>query len=65
MKAVYEQFIADLYHCSGCWGEKVTEQEMKCNLEQWQREGIDDCPPVESYRLCAAYWNLLCDWYPT
>lgn len=60
------QYIADLYHCSDCWGQKMTEDEMHTNLEEWQRETDSDeyCPVPDLYMECAAYWNELCDMYP-
>ena len=60
------QYIADSYHCSGTWGQKVTAEDMKTNLEQWQLETDPEeyCPPIELYIICASYWNELCDMYP-
>ena len=60
------QYIADVYHCSDTWGQKMTEDEMKANLEQWQQETDpeDGCPVPELYKECTRYWNELCDMYP-
>lgn len=62
----YRQYIADLYHCSDCWGQKVTEDEMRTNLEEWNKETDPEeyVPAPYLFRQCAAYWNELCDAYP-
>ena len=60
----YKQFIADIYHCSGCWGSTTTPAEMKANLIEWESEGIEDCPNINMAANCAAYWNELAQKYP-
>lgn len=62
----YKQWIADVYHCSGCWGQKQTEEEMLLELtETMKQKDPDDYSPDPSlYKECAAYWNALCDAYP-
>lgn len=61
----YRQWIADVYHCSECWGQKMTDDEMKLDLiEAMQQKDPDDYSPDPAlYRECAAYWNELCDAY--
>lgn len=61
----YRQFIADIYHCSNCWGCKQTTAEMRVNLEQWWQEIDQDdyCPDPSQAAACAEYWNHLCDIY--
>lgn len=66
MESNYKQFIADIYHCSDCWGIKQSEHEMLANLEQWRQEiGQEEyCPDLSQAAACVAYWNHLCDIYP-
>jgi exopolyphosphatase/pppGpp-phosphohydrolase len=66
MRNNYKQFIADLYHCSNMWGEKVTEKEMLYELTEYTREKEKDdyCPKISLYKKCAAYWNQLAELYP-
>ena len=62
----YKQFIADVYHCSGTWGESITENEMRTNLTEWNKAKAkgEYCPSVSLFKKCAAYWNKLCVLYP-
>lgn len=62
----YRQWIADVYHCSECWGETMTEDDMRITLTEAAREkDPDDYSPDPSLAAeCAAYWNELCDLYP-
>ena len=61
-----KQYIADVYHCSDVWGEKVTVAEMIVNLTEWNNEKDigEYCPPVSLAPILAIYWNELCDMYP-
>ena len=61
-----EQYIADVYHCSGEWGIKQTPLEMKLGLTMWglEKNPGDYSPPVSMFKQCANYWNWLCDKYP-
>lgn len=62
----WKQWIADVYHCSECWGQKMTDEEMLIDLtESAKQKDHDDYSPDPSlYRECAAYWNQLCEDYP-
>lgn len=62
----YKQWIADLYHCSDCWGQKMTTEEMELDLIESRREADPDdyVPDPSMASECAAYWNELCDLYP-
>lgn len=62
----YRQWIADVYHCSGCWGEKMTEDDMHVTLTE---AALEKCPGEYSpdpslARECSLFWNELCDLYP-
>lgn len=62
----YQQWIADSYHCSDIWGQKMTEEEMLLELTEtldWKDPG-DYSPNPALYRECTTYWNALCDAYP-
>ena len=61
-----EQWIADVYHCSDCWGCKTKYSWMKLDLQETrkQKDPGDYSPPVKMYKVCADYWNRLCDLYP-
>ena len=61
-----KQYIADVYHCSESWGEKVTVSEMIVNLTEWNNatDTGEYCPPVSLAPVLAIYWNELCDIYP-
>ena len=61
-----EQWIADIYHCSDCWGQKMTEDDMFTLLTESEKEKFSDdySPDPSLYRECAKYWNELCDLYP-
>lgn len=61
-----EQWIADNYHCSGCFGIRQTYDDMKLELTETmiQKDPDDYSPPVEMYRICARYWNKLARVYP-
>lgn len=60
------QYIADVYHCSDIWGQKMTEDEMRTSLVEWEKEKDDDeySPSPHLFRECCEYWNELCDMYP-
>lgn len=62
----YKQWIADVYHCSECWGQKQTDEEMLLDLAESRRQAYPDdyVPDIILYHECAAYWNELCDAYP-
>lgn len=62
-----KQFIADMYHCSESWGQKISEDDMLLGLIEWNNEKNpeDYCPAPDLYKECAAYWNELCDAYPS
>lgn len=62
----YRQWIADVYHCSGCWGEKMTEDDMRITLTETAREKWpgDYSPDPSLARECSVFWNELCDLYP-
>ena len=66
MQNNYKQYIADVYHCSECFGEKMTEEDMRINLIEWNREADpgDYVPDPALYKQCAAYWNELCERFP-
>ena len=60
------QWIADVYHCSDCWGEKMSDEDMKILLEESHDEAdLDDyTPPVGMFHELAEYWNELCERHP-
>ena len=62
----YLQWIADVYHCSGTWGEKMTAADMHVMLTEHARDTDPDefSPDPSLAAACAAYWNELCDMYP-
>lgn len=62
----YQQWVADTYHCSGCWGQKMTDEEMLLNLAETRRQSDPDdyVPDITLYKECAEYWNALCDRHP-
>ena len=62
----WQQWIADVYHCSDCWGCKMTDEEMLLDLvESRKHADFDDYVPDPTlYKECAAYWNELCEAYP-
>jgi len=62
----YRQWIADVYHCSDCWGEKMTMEDMHIMLSEHTLEkDPDDYSPDPSLAAeCAACWNELCELYP-
>lgn len=63
----YQQYIADIYHCSGTWGQKMTEEEMYISLVEWEKEKDpgDYSPSPHLFRECCEYWNELCELYPS
>lgn len=63
----YRQWIADYYHCSETWGQKMTEGEMLLQLVETRRETdpSEYVPDITLYRECCEYWNQLCDAYPS
>ena len=62
----YQQWIANVYHCSECWGQKMTDEEMLLGLAESRRQADPDdyVPDIMLYKECAAYWNELCDRFP-
>ena len=62
----YMQYIADCYHCSDIWGEKMTVEDMRINLIEWNKDTDpgDYCPDPSLAEECAHYWNHLCDMFP-
>ena len=64
--ANWQQYIADVYHCSDEWGQKMTEEEMYISLVEWEKEKFTDdySPAPYLFRECCKYWNELCDAYP-
>lgn len=62
----YKQWISDVYHCSECWGQQMSGEEMQTMLiEASKAKTSDDYSPAPSmYLECAAYWNKLCEAYP-
>lgn len=66
VKNDWKQWIADVYHCSECWGGKQTVKEMFIMLCECQKEKFPDdySPSPKLARQCTAYWNSLCDAYP-
>ena len=62
----YRQWIADFYHCSDCWGQRMSEEDMRVTLEEILKEKDPDdySPNPFLFRECAASWNELCDIYP-
>ena len=61
-----KQWIADVYHCSENWGQAMTDEEMRMDLEETMRLKFPDdySPDPSLYKECAAYWNKLCRLYP-
>ena len=62
----WQQWIADLYHCSDCWGQRMTDDEMRLDLEETLKEKDPDdySPDPDLAPECAAYWNELCEMFP-
>jgi len=62
----WQQWVADVYHCSDAWGQKMTDEEMLLDLAETRRQADPDdyVPDIMLYHECAAYWNQLCDAYP-
>ena len=62
----WKQWVADVYHCSGCWGQKMTDEEMLLDLAETRRQADPDdyVPDIMLYHECATYWNSLCDVHP-
>lgn len=60
------QWIADVYHCSDCWGQRMTVDEMRIMLTETMHEKWpgDYSPDPDLAPECTAYWNELCDMYP-
>jgi len=61
-----QQWIADVYHCSDCWGQTMDEDEMRIMLVESEKEkDPDDYSPAPDLSAeCTAYWNELCELYP-
>ena len=38
-KGDWKQWIADVYHCSGCWGQKTTDEESCCSFVGYSMRG--------------------------
>lgn len=62
----YTQWIADVYHCSDIWGQKMTYDEMHIMLTEHEKEKDpeDYSPAPHLFKECCEYWNSLCDMYP-
>lgn len=62
----YTQWIADVYHCSDCWGQRMTDDDMRIMLTEHMNEKDPDeySPDPALAAECAAYWNDLCEMYP-
>ena len=62
----YRQWIADVYHCSECWGQTMTDEEMLIDLAESRRQADPDdyVPDITLHKECAAYWNELCARHP-
>lgn len=62
----FRQWIADLYHCSDCWGQKMDDDDMLLLLIEMQKEKDPDdySPDPVQFLECTAYWNELCELYP-
>ena len=62
----YRQWIADVYHCSESWGQRMTNDDMLIMLTESakQKDPEDYSPDLSLYHECAAYWNQLCETYP-
>ncbi len=62
----YTQWIADVYHCSDIWGQKMTDEDMLALLQEHllEKDPDDYSPDPSLFRECAAYWNSLCEMYP-
>ena len=61
-----EQWVADVYHCSDIWGQKMTEDDMFALLTEHEKEKDpeDYSPSPYLFKECCEYWNQLCDMYP-
>lgn len=61
-----KQWLANVYHCCECWGEKETSKSMFIMLcETMKEKDPGDFSPHPSLCVdCAKYWNKLCDMYP-
>lgn len=61
-----QQWIADVYHCSEIWGQRMTYADMRVELKEsnLEKDPDDYCPPVSMYRICTDYWNELCELFP-
>ena len=62
----YKQWISDTYHCSGCWGNKMTVNDMRTCLHETKLQSDNDTyvPGINLAKQCADYWNKLCKQYP-
>lgn len=62
----YKQWIADVYHCSENWGQKITVKEMYIELSESRKQCSPDdyVPDKRLSKQCADYWNKLCELYP-
>lgn len=62
----YRQWIADVYHCSESWGQRMTNDDMLIMLTESAKQNDPDeySPDTSIYRECATYWNKLCETYP-
>ena len=62
----YRQWIADVYHCSESWGQRMTDSDMYVLLVEStkQKDPGDYSPDPYLYHECAEYWNELCEVYP-
>ena len=66
-KEDWRQWIADVYHCSECWGQRISVDEMRLFLIEMKKEKMpgDYSPSPFLCKECASYWNELCTLYPS
>ena len=62
----WKQWIADVYHCSDAWGQRMTVDEMRTMLIESALEKFpgDYSPSPLLCVECSTYWNELCTAYP-
>ena len=60
------QWVADVYHCSDIWGQKMTKEEMFFTLAEHilEKDQEEYSPSPYLFEECCEYWNQLCDTYP-
>lgn len=59
----FRQWVADMYHCSECWGERTTVHDFRYNMRNWIADSIE-VPQFVPVSAAVAYWNRLCELYP-